>query len=387
MTKLLLSVFVKEDCSDPMFRQKCGMLGSVTGMALNIFLALIKLFAGVVSNSIAITADAVNNLSDAANCAVTMLGFKMSNRPADDKHPFGHGRYEYIAGMIVSLAVIVFGIELLKTSVVRIFHPEELTFNVLPLIILCVSIIVKVWLAFFYKTLAEKISSPALAASSTDSLTDCAATAVSAVSLVVMRFFAFNIDAYLGLPVALLIAYSGVKILIDTLDPLIGQPADRATAQKVRRHIMSCGSVLGLHDLILHSYGPDHVFGTVDVEMPSDLSLVEVHNIVDDLERQIAEKYSISLSIHVDPVENDSAYFERMRNMTQIILRSIDEDITFHDLRVIKSPLETNFVFDAVVTERSKLSPEETKRRIEEEFRKKDKTYCAVVTVERNYTK
>lgn len=386
MTKLLMKIFVGEDVGNDSYRKKCGMLGSITGIVLNFFLAAVKFLAGTLTNSIAITADAVNNLSDAANCTVTMIGFKISHRPADDKHPFGHGRYEYIAGFIVSLAVVVFGFDLLKTSVGRMFKPSELSFGVLPIVILCISVILKIWLYFFYSSLAKKINSPALFASAADSLTDCAATAVSGVSIVVFKVFGINLDAYFGLPVAVLIIVSGVKILKTTLDPLIGQPADKEISDNIRKEIMNCDHILGLHDLMLHSYGADRIFGTVDVEMPSSMSLVDVHNTVDELENMIKEKFSISLTIHVDPIDGENVFYNRMKQVTQNVLKRIDAEITFHDLRVVKSPLETNFIFDAVITERCGHSPQEIKQRIEDEFRKENKSYCALVTVERKYT-
>ena len=385
MINLLLKTFADENSPREIRRQKCGMLASITGISVNALLGLSKLFCGIITNSIALTADSINNFSDSANCAVTLLGFKISKKPADDEHPFGHGRYEYVAGFIVSLVIVVFGFELLTNSVKRIFNPVDISFSSFSIVILAVSVLFKLWLFFFYKKTSLMINSPALAASATDSITDCLTTAVSAASLIVFKQTGVNLDGYFGLPVAVLILVSGIKILKSTLDPIIGQPADRETAKKICKEITSYEKILGVHDLILHSYGEGHIFGTAHVEMPSDMTLNEVHEIVDSLERQIKNELSVNLSIHVDPIDTSSEYFDSMQKTVGTIIERIDSNLSFHDLRVVKSPLETSFIFDVILTKDSKFSEVELKKKIEDEFRRENSRFCAVVTIERNF--
>lgn len=385
MTNFLIKLFVGDDCPSELQRQKCGLLAAATGIGVNFFLACIKLLAAVISNSIAVTADAVNNFSDAANSVVTLIGFKISKKPADDEHPFGHGRYEYIAGMIVSLAVVLFGIELFITSVKRAVHPVELSFDILPLIIITVSVLFKLWLFFFYKKISKKINSPALDACAVDSLTDCAATAVSAASLIIFKLFGINLDAYFGMPVAVLIFVSGIQILKSTLDPLIGQPADKKTAEMIYNELTECADIYGVHDLILHSYGAENVFATAHVEMPGDMTLSRAHEIIDSLECAIKEKYSMNMSIHIDPVESDNAFYDQMKDICDRIIKNVDKNISFHDLHIEKSPLETNFIFDVTVSSECKLSEKELKKKIEEDFRRENNSFCAIVTLERKF--
>lgn len=360
------------------------LTGSVT-LCVNILLASAKLFAGIISNSICITAEAINNFSDAGSSAVTLAGFKIASRPADDKHPFGHGRYEYIAAMIVSLLVLLFGFDLLKTSITRMFVPSELIYSKLSVIILFISILLKLTLAIFNSRLSHKIGSPALSAVATDSLADCVQTSATILSLLLYHFFKINIDAYLGAAVAVMIVAAGIKIFKKTLDPILGQPIDKKTAYMLRDEIMSYAPITGVHDLIIHSYGPSNIFAVVHAELPDNYGFLPVHDLIDTIEREVRRKYNIELTIHPDPVNVDDILTCEMKKLTADILNNIDPNLTFHDFRLINSPIHTNFIFDVVVPENSLYSCDEIVHVIAEEFQKRNKKFFAVVTAERSF--
>ena len=387
MTKLLLKIFVKdyENINDAEVRKRYGFLSGITGIIVNLVLATFKLFIGIFSKSISITADAVNNYSDAGSSAVTLLGFKIANRPADDDHPFGHGRYEYIAGLIVSFVVLIFGFDLFKTSLERIFDPVKVEFSFLSVIALSISILGKIWLAIFNKTLGKKIDSPTMSAVAADSISDCGATAVTIISLLLSHFFDINIDSYLGAVVAVLIFIAGINIVRETLHPLIGQPVSKQTAELLNDEIMSYDGIIGIHDLILHNYGSNNTFGSVHVEVPANCDILEIHDTIDTIEREIKRKFNISVSVHIDPVVTDDDFVNRMKDVTRDILKEIDETITFHDFRVVHGPTHTNFIFDIVLNHNSKFSESEITKIISDKFSQKDKSYFVVLTVDRNY--
>ena len=387
MTNLLLKLFIKDYniTSDNSVRQKYGFLSGIVGIIVNIILATIKLIIGITVNSISITADAVNNYSDAGSSAVTLIGFKIANRPADEEHPFGHGRYEYIAGLIVSFVVLIFGFDLMKTSVERIFNPVSLNFSIISVVALSVSILGKIWLAFFNKKLAKAINSPTMSAVATDCISDCAATAVTIVSLLLSYFTKINIDSYLGICVAIIIFIAGINIIKETLNPLIGQAIDKETANKIRGELMSYDGIIGMHDLIIHSYGTNNTFGSVHAEVPANCNILEIHDTIDTIEREIKRKFGIEISIHMDPLVTDDKFVDEMKEMTFHLLSEIDDNISFHDFRVVSGPIHTNFIFDVVMPHSMKYSESEFIKIISDKFTEKNENYFAVVTVDRNF--
>ena len=387
MTNLLLKLFIKDynNTSDNSVRQKYGFLSGIVGIIVNIILATIKLIIGITVNSISITADAVNNYSDAGSSAVTLIGFKIANRPADEEHPFGHGRYEYIAGLIVSFVVLIFGFDLMKTSVERIFNPVSLNFSIISVVALSVSILGKIWLAFFNKKLAKAINSPTMSAVATDCISDCAATAVTIVSLLLSHFTSINIDSYLGICVAVIIFIAGINIIKETLNPLIGQAIDKETANKIRGELMSYEGIIGMHDLIIHSYGTNNTFGSVHAEVPANCNILEIHDTIDTIEREIKRKFGIEISIHMDPLVTDDKFVDEMKEMTFHLLSEIDDNISFHDFRVVSGPIHTNFIFDVVMPHSMKYSESEFIKIISDKFTEKNENYFAVVTVDRSF--
>lgn len=387
MTSLLVKLFVKdsENVADSSVRESYGKLSGITGIAVNVILAAAKLIIGLVSNSISVTADAVNNFSDAGSSAVTLAGFKIAGRPADDDHPFGHGRYEYIAGLIVSFVVLFFSIDLFKSSVERMFHPEPLSFSLVSVIVLSISILGKVWLGLFNRKLGKAINSPAMKAVATDCIGDCAATGVTVISLLLSHFFNINIDSYLGAAVAVIIFIAGINIAKSTLDPLIGQPPEKELVEKIKKEVLSYDKIIGIHDLILHSYGSNRVFGSLHAEVPADCDILAVHDTIDTIERELKRKLGIEISIHMDPVVTDDEFVNEMKIKAGEILREIDSSMTFHDFRVVPGPVHTNFIFDVCIKHSNPIPESELLKKISDGFKKLNPDYFTVVTVDRDY--
>lgn len=352
MTELILKLFIKDykDVSNQKVRMKYGILSGCVGIVLNVVLCLMKFFVGSVTGSIAITADAVNNLSDAGSSAVTVFGFKMAGKPADRDHPFGHGRIEYITAMIVSFIILFMGAELAIQSVKKIRTPEDVRFSAVGAIIIAVSILGKLWLAFFNKKLGKRIDSPAMTAVVADSLSDIAATSVTLIALTLSKFFpSLHIDGWLGILVACFVLKAGLDIFRDTLSSLIGTPPSKELVEEIKNKILSYDHVSGIHDLIMHNYGPDHFFATVHVEIPSDIDVMVGHDIIDNIENDIKREMGIDLTIHYDPLVVNNERVEELRQMTEKIVKGISPDLSIHDFRVIDGPMHTNLIFDVVI--------------------------------------
>lgn len=352
MTELLLKLFIKDykNVSNQKVRMKYGILSGCVGIVLNVVLCLMKFFVGSVTGSIAITADAVNNLSDAGSSAVTVFGFKMAGKPADKDHPFGHGRIEYITAMIVSFIILFMGAELAIQSVKKIRTPEDVRFSAVGAIIIAVSILGKLWLAFFNKKLGKRIDSPAMTAVVADSLSDIAATSVTLIALILSNFFpSLHIDGWLGILVACFVLKAGLDIFRDTLSSLIGTPPSKELVEEIKNKILSYDHISGIHDLIMHNYGPDHFFATVHVEIPSDIDVMVGHDIIDNIENDIKREMGIDLTIHYDPLVVNNERVEELRQMTEKIVKGISPDLSIHDFRVIDGPMHTNLIFDVVI--------------------------------------
>lgn len=384
MTALLVKLFIKdsENYSDKKVRTAYGVLSSITGIVLNLILAGAKYAAGVISGSISITADAINNLSDAGSSIVSFFGVKISAKPPDKDHPYGHGRVEYISAFIVSFFVLFMGVELLKDSVGKIINPEPVKFSFLSLAILVISILCKLWLGVFNKNLGKKINSAPMMAVMKDSFSDCLATGVAAVSIIVSAFSNINIDGYLGVVVAVFIFIAGFDILKETLGDILGRPPEAEFVEEITEKIMSYPHVCGVHDMIIHDYGPSCRFASVHAEVPSDEDIMELHDIIDGIERDIYNEYGMLTSIHMDPVVINDERINELKKITQDSVSRIDERLSIHDFRVVEGPSHTNLIFDVLLPSDMKCSNREICQKIEDELSKIDERFFCVITVD-----
>ncbi len=348
MGKFLLGLFVKdyENADDPKVRSAVGRLSGLVGIVCNAVLCIGKLIAGILSGSVSITADAVNNLSDAASSIVTLVGFKLAERPADDNHPYGHARFEYLSGLAVAAMILVIGVELGKSSIGKILHPEAVGFSVPLALILAGSILVKLWLAAFNKYLGSYIDSSALLATAADSRNDVISTAAVLVAALLEHFTHFRVDGYMGLAVAAFILYSGIAMGRETISPLLGETASPELRQKIAEVVEAEPLVIGYHDLMVHDYGPGQRFGSIHVEMDQKENPILCHEIIDDMERLCLEKHNVHLVIHYDPVVTGDAELNMLKGVVQKALSSMDARLYLHDFRMVRGKEHTNLIFD-----------------------------------------
>ncbi len=351
MTEFLVNKFIKDSANieSTEVRTRYGMLASVVGIFCNVLLFSVKLAIGLILSSLAVTADAFNNLSDAASSIISFVGVKMAGKPADAEHPFGHGRIEYIAALIVSFLVIEVGFTFFKSSISKIMHPEEITFDPVPFIILILSILVKLWMAFFNNKLGKRIDSQVMLATAADSLGDVITTSATVISIVICHFTSINVDAIAGLIVSGIVIWSGVSIAKDTLEPLIGQRVPSELYQKITDMVESYEGIVGAHDLIVHNYGPNRSMATIHAEVPNDVSIETSHEIIDRIERDAKKELNILLVIHMDPVEMRDEEVLELRDKTSHIVHALDPELHFHDFRVLKENEQKNLIFDLVV--------------------------------------
>ena len=351
MTEFLVNKFIKDSANieSTEVRTRYGMLASVVGIFCNVLLFSVKLAIGLILSSLAVTADAFNNLSDAASSIISFVGVKMAGKPADAEHPFGHGRIEYIAALIVSFLVIEVGFTFFKSSISKIMHPEEITFDPVPFIILILSILVKLWMAFFNNKLGKRIDSKVMLATAADSLGDVITTSATVISIVICHFTSINVDAIAGLIVSGIVIWSGVSIAKDTLEPLIGQRVPSELYQKITDMVESYEGIVGAHDLIVHNSGPNRSMATIHAEVPNDVSIEASHEIIDRIERDAKKKLNILLVIHMDPIEMRDEEVLELRDKTSHIVHALDPELHFHDFRVLKENEKKNLVFDLVV--------------------------------------
>lgn len=387
MLDALLRAFVPnyEDTGDPAVRERYGLLAGGAGVALNLLLFAAKLLAGLLTGAISVTADAFNNLSDAGSSIVTLAGFKLAGQEPDADHPFGHGRAEYLAGLIVSLLILLVGVELGKGSVEKIFHPEDTVFSLLTAGILICSVLVKLWMGWFNGALSKRIRSDALAATAADSRSDALATSVVLIGLAASHFLHIQLDGWLGLLVAVLILKAGLGAAKDTLDPLLGTPPDPETVAEIERLILAHPPIRGIHDLVIHDYGPGRRMMSVHAEVPANADFLAVHDIIDQTERELRERFSIEAVIHMDPIQTDDPEVERLRAFTAGLAKELDPALTIHDFRITAGPMYTNFIFDVVVPYNAALSGDEVKQALTERLRAEDERYHAVIGVDRSY--
>lgn len=384
MHTILVKQFIKdyENTGDLKVREAYGTLGSITGIIVNIILAIAKYFAGIISGSISVTADAINNLSDAGSSIISLVGVKLSAKPADKGHPYGHGRVEYISALAVSFVVLLMGIELFKSSVDKIINPVPVRFNILSLVILAVSILAKLWLGFFNKKLGEKINSAPMMAVMKDSFSDCLATGVALASIIVSVFSDISIDGYLGVIVAGFIFLAGFNILRETMADLLGKPADKEFTEMVEKKILSYDKIVGVHDMIIHDYGPGRKFASAHAEVSSLEDIMEIHDIIDLAERDIMNEFGLIISIHTDPIVTDDERINSLKDMTNKIVKEISDEMSIHDFRVVDGPTHTNLIFDLIIPHKFHLSNEEIRKTVEDKLSKIDERYFVVITIE-----
>ena len=386
-SNFLVKRFVKdsENVSDIKVRGAYANLAGVVGIITNLILFIIKLSVGLLSNSVSILADAFNNLSDAASSIITIVGFKMANKPADAEHPFGHGRIEYITAMIVSFMVMLVGLQFVKTSFQKIINPTPVTFELLPFILLLVSIVFKFWLSKFNKSIGNKINSSTLKATATDAMGDVFTSTTVVISFLISKFTTLPIDGYIGIIVALAIVYSGFSLIKETLNPLLGEPPDPVLVSNITDMVMSYENITGVHDLIIHNYGPGRIMASIHAEIPSNIDIMEIHHIIDTAEREISKKLNIYLVIHMDPICVDTDEIIEARKMVEKILLKHEEVKSFHDFRVIGENDKKNLIFDIEVCPNS-LSRESQystlSQSIENDIKTVSPDYNCVITID-----
>ena len=388
MTDFLVRKFVKnyEQTEDVQVRTSYGVLSSIVGIFCNVLLFAAKFLIGVLMHSISVMADGFNNLSDAASSIISFIGVKMAEKPADEEHPFGHGRIEYIAALVVAFLVIEVGLSFLKSSIGKLKNPEEITFELIPFLILILSIGVKLWLAYFNTKLGKKIASKVMMATAADSMGDVITTSATILSILVCTFTGYNIDAIAGLVVSLIVMWAGVGIAKDTLEPLIGQAADPELAAKIKQEVESYDGITGTHDLIVHDYGPNRSMASIHAEVPRDVDIEASHEIIDRIEREVSKKLGIFLVIHMDPVEVRDERVLAVKDTVQKILYELDPEVTFHDFRMVWGEKRINLIFDVLVPfAYDKEKQKNLEKQICERTTERDSRYQCVITVEKSF--
>ena len=387
MTRLIYNIFLKNKSTEsPDGREAYGRVAGIVGIIANLVLSITKFIAGTLSNSVSVTADAVNNISDAGTSIVTLIGFRLSEKPADEDHPYGHARIEYITGLIISFLILHIGFDIFIDSIDKIIHPEESIFSWVTIGILVASIVIKMWLFFFNKFLAKKIKSKTLEATAMDSRNDCISTAAVLATLFISKQLGYNLDGFMGVIVAVIIIISGINLTKETISPLLGQAPSKETYEKIEKGILEYENVLGVHDLMVHSYGPGSYFASAHIEMDANINVLICHDLMDKIERDFKAKHNIHLVVHLDPTVLDSEETNELKELVRGILYDIDTIISFHDFRVVVGESAKNVLFDVVVPPGYKYKDDELtdliKARVNEAG---NGNLYAVVIVDRSY--
>lgn len=386
---LIARIFVKSNSktSDPLVRKAYGTLGGIFGIICNLLLFIIKLAAGLITGSISIIADALNNLTDMGSSIITIIGFKMASKPADSDHPFGHGRIEYMASFIVSGLILMVGGELLINSIKNIINPTTVTYNTTAIAILIASVMLKLLMFKTVRSLGKAINSATLIATAQDSVNDSVTTAAILISIPLSNLFSFQLDAYIGVAISLFVIYSGLKSAKETLDPLLGQPPTAEMVENITNQILSFDDFLGIHDLIVHNYGPGRIFASVHVEVSSDSNIVKCHEQIDLCENLVFENLGIQLVIHMDPMATDDEFLLDVKEKTIEIVKGIDTNLSLHDFRMTpKGEDRTNLIFDVVVPSSVKIEHNKLKAEITKKVSAIDPTFCCVITIDNDFT-
>lgn len=374
-----------ENTSDAVVRRAYGQLCGIVGIALNVLLFAGKFFAGTLSGSIAVTADAFNNLSDAGSSVVTLLGFRLAGRKPDPEHPFGHGRMEYLSGLVVSALILLMGVELAKSSFQKIVHPEEVEFSVVAVVILLCSIAVKFYMSLYNRRIGKKINSSAMVATGIDSLSDTISTAAVLVAMLVGKFSGLMIDGWVGMLVALFILYSACRAAMETVSPLLGQAPEEEFVRRIEELVLAHDEVCGIHDLVVHDYGPGRVMISLHAEVPSSGDILELHDVIDGIEMELREQLDCEAVIHMDPIVTDDALTTELRMKVSALVQEVDPRATIHDFRMVIGPTHTNLIFDAAVPFGGEKSNRQMEEEIKQKVRQMEGAYFAVVRVENTH--
>lgn len=391
LSKFLVTTFVKnhKNIDDTKVRSSYGLLGGIIGIISNTILFIIKILVGIISNSISVTADAFNNLSDVVSSIITLVGFKLASKPADKEHPFGHGRIEYISALIVSFMVILVGFEFIKTSYNRIINPVQVNFKVIPFILIVLSIFTKVWLSKFNKYIGDSINSSALQASSFDALSDVITSSCVALSLILSKWISLPLDGYIGILVSLFIMHSGYTLIKETLNPLLGEAADPKLVKNIMEQTLSYPYINGAHDLIVHNYGPGRCLASIHAEVPDNISIVDIHEVIDRAEKEISQKLNLELVIHMDPVNTNNKEVNSIKKEVDEILLNYPTIKSFHDFRVVGSGNVKNLIFDIVIGYSIPFTNElkkDLKDNISNDIKKIHPSYNIIITIDRDFT-
>lgn len=386
MTDLILRIFVRDhkNTEDPAVRDKCGRMAGAVGIVTNFLLFLMKIIVGTVFHSVSVTADAVNNLTDSGSSVVTLIGFKMASKPADEKHPFGHARIEYLSGVIVSFIVIFLGLQLGMSSIEKILTPEENALTPVALVVLVISILAKLWQCLFYRKVGRMIKSESVEATSKDSRNDVIATSVVLLGAVITMLTGVNLDGYMGAAVALFIVFSGVQLTISTADPLLGQAPEGELVQTITEKMLSYPGIIGMHDLAVHNYGVGRCFASAHCEVDAKNDILVSHDLIDNIERDFSRDLGIHMVIHLDPVIVGDARTDALHCKVQSLVTALYPTVTIHDFRVIWGVTHSNIVFDAAVPFAVKDSDAVITQKLEAEIKKLDPDYRTVVTIDRS---
>lgn len=389
MITLLARIFIKDrdNVNQPSVRKAYGILCGTVGILLNFILFAGKLTAGILTGSIAITADAFNNLSDAGSSVITMAGFHLAGQKPDPDHPFGHGRFEYISGFVVSMAVLLMGFELASSSFDKILHPEKVEMNLITVAILVSAIIVKLYMAFYNKKIGAKINSSAMSATATDSLSDSVSTAAVLAAMLIAHFTGWMIDGWCGLAVAVFIFIAGIKAAKETVSPLLGQPPEPEFVHQILDMVSSHPEVIGIHDMIVHNYGPGRVMISLHAEVSAKSDFLAIHDTIDNIEHELTSVLGCPAVIHMDPIVVDDEVLNEAKAEIAQNLKKIDENVTMHDFRMVMGPTHTNLIFDVVVPYEVRMSDEEIKEKVAEIVSEVNKDYRSVIEIDRNYVK
>jgi cation diffusion facilitator family transporter len=388
MTNLLVKLFIKNEdkTEDSKVREQYGILASLVGIVCNIILFLVKISIGILINSISVMADAFNNLSDAASSIISFVGVKLSNRPADKEHPFGHGRFEYLAALVVAFLVIEVGITCFKSSFNKILHPESINFNLILLLILCISVSIKIWLGFFNRKLGKRINSSVMKATATDAFGDVIITSATILSIVIGKLTGLMIDGYMGFLVSIFVIIAGINIARETFEPLIGEAVSPEMYRKITKIVESYDGIIGSHDLIVHNYGPTSFMATIHAEVPNTIDIEVAHETIDQIEREILREHNIFLVIHMDPVEVKDESVLKYKDKILEIIMNYEKEASIHDFRVVRGDKQINLIFDLVVP--YSYSEEEKNKLIEYlniESHKVDERFKLIVTAENSF--
>lgn len=384
---MLKKLFIKDykNVDNPQVRNQYGIVAGIFGIVTNLILFLIKLVIGIIANSVTIMADAFNNLSDFGSCIVTIIGFKLASKPADKEHPYGHARYEYVTGIIVSLLMLVMGVIFAKTSIEKIFAPEEIKLGIGTYIVLIVAILGKVLQMVVYLDFAKSIKSSTIKATAMDARNDILTTLTVLITMIVMGIFKINIDAYMGLLVSGFIILSSINSLKDTINPLLGNVPSKEKVEKIKEKILSHKEIIGIHDLRIHSYGEQNDFVTVHAEVPDTMNIVEAHEIADIVEREFKEELNIDLTIHIDPLNVNDEETKKIKEKVENTLKNFDKEITIHDFRVVTAKGHSNVIFDIVISYGKNYNKYELLGVLEEGFKDEDKKYYFIFNIDRPF--